>query len=230
MQTADCRALSQYIPTAVWRTNETVSLNVLIPNMVLDLRSVHGTLTSNEVDAMVARARHGGGVVSYATLPDGTKVASELRLNMYSGMRSPKCSDEGNLASAAIAAVAIVLSLSGSPIVEPDSSIAIGQTSKRMSELELLRTSRLELAGAGIQEAVDLGSRVFGLLRVSPINPMDRVLCLINISNEHELVSPDFRGLLGTRNAVHDLVKNRTFNVHGPSFMLQPYQVCWLTA
>ncbi len=77
---------------------------------------------------------------------------------------------------------------------------------------------------------VGLGQRVFAVVRSAGVNGMDRVLCMMNISNEHELVSPDFRVLLGTRNAVHDLISNRRFNVHGPSFLLQPYQSRWLTA
>lgn len=56
-----------------------------------------------------------------------------------------------------------------------------------------------------------------------------RVVCLTNLSPEEQLVSVDWRTLLGTRNAVRDLLNGTRFNVHGPSLSLQPYQVMWVT-
>ena len=100
----------------------------------------------------------------------------------------------------------------------------------KISALLRVRAARAEFHPAAPQKIIDLGPRVFGVLRTSRENPGDHVLCLINVSGGHELVSPDFRALLGTRNAVHDLISNRRFNVHGPSILLQPYQVRWLTA
>ena len=56
-----------------------------------------------------------------------------------------------------------------------------------------------------------------------------RVVCLVNVSAQEQLVSVDWRAVLGTRHAIRDLVSGVRFNVHGPSLALQPYQVLWAT-
>ena len=56
-----------------------------------------------------------------------------------------------------------------------------------------------------------------------------RVVCLTNLSAEEQLISVDWRAVLGTRNSVRDLLTGTRFNVHGPSLALQAYQVMWVT-
>lgn len=56
-----------------------------------------------------------------------------------------------------------------------------------------------------------------------------RVVCLVNVSSQEQLVSVDWRAVLGTRHAIRDLVSGVRFNVHGPSLALQPFQVLWAT-
>jgi hypothetical protein len=90
----------------------------------------------------------------------------------------------------------------------------------------------LDVAHAGAD-----GNSVFALARTAapatPPSPFamqrNRVVCLVNVSASEQLVSLDWRTLLGTRNAIRDLVSGIRFNVHGPSLSLQPYQVLWAT-
>jgi hypothetical protein len=50
----------------------------------------------------------------------------------------------------------------------------------------------------------------------------------VNCSDAGQLVSIPWRKLLGTNNAVKDLVNGARINVHGPSLELAPYEVRWL--
>ena len=67
----------------------------------------------------------------------------------------------------------------------------------------------------------------FTLFRSSP-DGRAALISLINCSDAGQLVSIPWRKLLGTNNAVKDLVNGARINVHGPSLELAPYEVRWL--
>ncbi len=98
----------------------------------------------------------------------------------------------------------------------------------RLSHLLRARSSHAAFHPLGRQRVIDCGPAVFALLRESR-DGASRALCLINCSSQEQLVSPSWRQLLGTNNAVRDLVGGARLNVHGPSLALAPYDVRWLT-
>jgi hypothetical protein len=54
-----------------------------------------------------------------------------------------------------------------------------------------------------------------------------RVLCLVNLADEEQLLPVPWRRVLGSVN-VRDLVGGARLSVHGPSFALGPFDVRWL--
>jgi len=67
----------------------------------------------------------------------------------------------------------------------------------------------------------------FTLFRSAP-DGRAALISLINCSDESQLVAIPWRKLLGTNNAVKDLVNGARINVHGPSLELAPYEIRWL--
>ncbi len=157
-----------------------------------------------------------------------------------------------------IAAHAVLLSLSGTALVylrdllglallpsptlnQIRHELADAQSlSKRLydgiTRLVRARESHPAFATDAAQQALALTEGVVCIARTaaqtdaSPLTMQSgRVVCLANLSPEEQLVSVDWRALLGTRNAVRDLLNGTRFNVHGPSLALQAYQVMWVT-
>jgi sucrose phosphorylase len=83
----------------------------------------------------------------------------------------------------------------------------------------------------GEQQVLDLGPEAFAVLRMTERNAnfKDRAVCLVNVTNDDIFLNVDWRSMLGTRHAIHNLITGTKFNVHGPSLMLRPYQVMWAT-
>jgi len=79
----------------------------------------------------------------------------------------------------------------------------------------------------GDQRVLDAGPATFALLRNAP-DDRSRLLCLVNVSAQPELVRLPWRALLGTNNAVRDLISGARLSVHGPSLELAPYETRWL--
>jgi sucrose phosphorylase len=99
----------------------------------------------------------------------------------------------------------------------------------RLSRLLRARAEQPAFHPFGSQRVIDCGPAIFALLRTSP-DGRSRVLCLVNCSDEDQLVQVPWRNLLGTNNAVRDLVGGARLTVHGPSFELGAYEVRWMTA
>jgi sucrose phosphorylase len=98
----------------------------------------------------------------------------------------------------------------------------------QLAHLLRARSSHAAFHPFGTQKILDSGPAIFAVLRESP-NGLARAVCLINCSNQEQLVSLPWRNLLGTNNAVRDLVSGARLNVHGPSLAMAPYAVRWLT-
>jgi glycosidase len=103
------------------------------------------------------------------------------------------------------------------------------QVFSRLAQLLRARATCPAFHPFGDQRALDAGPAVFALLRSAP-DGNSRLLCLVNVSAQPQLVHLPWRALLGTNNAVRDLISGARLSVHGPALALAPYEARWLTA
>ncbi|MBP7601427.1 MAG: hypothetical protein KA750_08780 [Thermoflexales bacterium] len=115
----------------------------------------------------------------------------------------------------------------------PSNQTRVGDAVERLLRV---RATLPGFAAGGACQIPDAGQGVLLVIRDAPDGdgtPMGaqrgRVVCITNLTGEECLVSPDWRALLGTRNAIRDQVTGVRFNVHGPSLGLAPWQVVWAT-
>lgn len=115
----------------------------------------------------------------------------------------------------------------------PSSQTRVGDAVERLLRA---RAALPGFAAGGASQIPDAGPGVLLIIRDAPGGdgtPMSiqrgRTVCLTNLTGDERLVSPDWRALLGTRNAIRDQVTGVRFNVHGPSLGLAPWQVVWAT-
>ncbi len=135
-----------------------------------------------------------------------------------------------------VAAHALLLALDGVPGVHWQHLNATPQkTFESIAKLLRTRATHEAFASISLNQTLDLPAEILGVLRWAdaPQLPLmmqrSKLVCLVNVSAQAQLVSLDWRTLLGTRHAIRDLVTGVRFNVHGPSLELQPYQVMWAT-
>jgi len=115
----------------------------------------------------------------------------------------------------------------------PSSQTRVGAAVERLLRA---RAGLPGFAAGGASQIPDAGPGVLLVIRDAPGGdgtPMSvqrgRVVCITNLTGDERLVSPDWRALLGTRNAIRDQVTGVRFNVHGPSLGLAPWQTVWAT-
>jgi hypothetical protein len=128
----------------------------------------------------------------------------------------------------AVAAHAIIFALSSAIHLNQTATYA-GLIWREVEALAQTHAANAILSAASSCAALNLGAHVFALMRHIGDALNARVICLTNVSHEDQLISPDWRALLGTRNAIHNLLTRTRFNVHGPSILLRPYQTLWAT-
>lgn len=135
-----------------------------------------------------------------------------------------------------VAAHALLLALDGVPGVHWQHLSATQQkTFESIAKLIRTRAAHEAFAPGSRNQVLDLPAEVFGVLRWADTKQLplmmqrSKLVCLVNVSAQAQLVTLDWRALLGTRHAIRDLVTGVRFNVHGPSLELQPYQVLWAT-
>lgn len=114
---------------------------------------------------------------------------------------------------------------------DPDS-----RRSKIYSRYKRLLLARACCAGFdphGEQKSINLGPRVFGLLRWRRQSPANRILCLHNVTAGPQsiILSPELLGFEASRlSAITDLVTGQVRDLRQtPTIELDPYQVCWFT-
>jgi Glycosidases len=95
----------------------------------------------------------------------------------------------------------------------------------RLAHLLRARATCPALHPFGDQRVLDAGPAIFALLRSAP-DDRSRLLCLVNVSAQPQLVHLPWRALLGTN--MRDLISGARLSVHGPSLELAPYQARWL--
>lgn len=125
-----------------------------------------------------------------------------------------------------IAAHALVLSMAGVPAF--DAREFHEQAMTKVLPLIRTRAGHAAFDPSATQRALTTASpAAFTLFRSSP-DGRAALISLVNCSAAGQLVSIPWRKLLGTNNAVKDLVNGARINVHGPSLELAPYEVRWL--
>jgi hypothetical protein len=125
-----------------------------------------------------------------------------------------------------VAAHALVLSLAGVPAF--DARELDQPAMAKVLPLVRARASHPAFHPSTMQRAlVTVSPAAFTLFRSSP-DGRAALISLVNCSDAGQLVSIPWRKLLGTNNAVKDLVNGARINVHGPSLELAPYEVRWL--
>ncbi len=95
----------------------------------------------------------------------------------------------------------------------------------RLAHLLRARATCPALHPFGDQRALDAGPAIFALLRSAP-DDRSRLLCLVNVSAQPQLVHLPWRALLGAN--MRDLISGARLSMHGPSLELAPYQARWL--
>jgi hypothetical protein len=115
----------------------------------------------------------------------------------------------------------------------PSSQNRVGDAVERLLRA---RAALPAFVADGLSQIPDAGPGALLVIRDAPGGdgtPMSvqrgRTVCITNLTGDERLVSPDWRALLGTRNAIRDQVTGVRFNVHGPSLGLAPWQVVWAT-
>jgi hypothetical protein len=125
-----------------------------------------------------------------------------------------------------VAAHALLLSMAGVPAL--DAREFEQPAMAKVLPLVRARAGHLAFHPAAQQRALVTASpAAFTLFRSSP-DGRAALVSLVNCSDAGQLVSIPWRKLLGTNNAVKDLVNGARINVHGPSLELAPYEVRWL--
>jgi sucrose phosphorylase len=268
LQTGDARALSQWAATLTLPSTRTTFFNFLASHDGIGLNPARGILSNADIDALISRVQANGGLLSYKSMPDGSRAPYEMNANYFDALaHSPSGEGSGMRGEVDrfIAAHAIMFALVGVPGVyfhslfgsrgwpegvrelgynrainrqkleraRLEAELADGvsrraQVFRRLSHLLRVRGAHAAFHPHGAQRVIECGRAIFALLRTSP-DGRSRALCLVNCTDETQLVHVPWRDVLGTNNAVLDLVSGVRMTVHGPSFELGPHEVRWMT-
>lgn len=266
-QTGDARALSQWAAALTLPSNTTTFFNFLASHDGVGINPARGILSNAEINAMIEGVQASGGLISYKSMPDGSRAPYEMNVNYFDALAGERSAGGGEQTEIDrfVAAHAIMFSLVGMPAIYfhslfgsrgwpegvselgynrainrqkleraalerelADSTSRRAQVFRRLSHLLRARAGHAAFHPHGQQRVIDLGPPIFALLRTSP-DGRSRALCLVNCAEESHLVQVPWRSLLGTNNAVRDLVGGARLTVHGPSFELGPYEARWMT-
>ncbi len=125
-----------------------------------------------------------------------------------------------------VAAHALLLSMAGVPAL--DAREFDQPAMAKVLPLMRARAGHLAFHPSATQRALTtVVPAAFTIFRSSP-DGRAALISLVNCSDAGQLVSIPWRKLLGTNNAVKDLVNGARINVHGPSLELAPYEIRWL--
>jgi glycosidase len=98
---------------------------------------------------------------------------------------------------------------------------------QRYAHLLRARSASSAFDPHGGQQVSDCGNAIFALLRISP-DGSRRVLCLHNVSNQSQNVTPDLNNIFSSV-PLTDLTTGHPIDDSTGSLSLQPYQTLWLT-
>ncbi len=114
--TGDATTLSRWAQSLTTPSDRTTFFNFLASHDGIGLSPARGILSDIEIDALVARTRQHGGLVSHKQNVDGTTSPYELNINFFDALSNP-LADEAleTQVNRFIAAQAIMLALAGVP-------------------------------------------------------------------------------------------------------------------
>jgi len=89
LHTGEARVLSEWAASLSLPSNQVTFFNFLASHDGIGLNPARGLLPETEIDALVARARAHGGLVSYKHNADGTQSPYELNINYFDALSNP---------------------------------------------------------------------------------------------------------------------------------------------
>ncbi len=114
--TGDTGVLSKWAAELRLPSKRTTFLNFLASHDGIGIGPVRGILSDIEIDALVARARAHGGLVSYKADPSGPQQPYELNINYFDALSNPSAGEPvATQVNRFMAAQAIMLALIGLP-------------------------------------------------------------------------------------------------------------------
>jgi glycosidase len=166
LYTGSSSALSKWAGGLELPSSKVTFFNFLASHDGIGLNPVRGILTEAEIQAMVAKVKAHGGLVSYKQNPDGTQSPYELNINYFDALSNP-LGDEPDILgmNRFVVAQAIMLALAGVPGIYFHSLFgsrgwpAGVQATGRNRTINRQKLNRQELE----QELKDPDSRRFGV-------------------------------------------------------------------
>ena len=114
--TGSAEILSRWAGSLALPSRQVTFFNFLASHDGIGLNPARGILSPRQIDALVARTRQHGGLVSYKNNPDGTTSPYELNINYFDALSDPEANEPLELqAERFMASQAIMLSLVGMP-------------------------------------------------------------------------------------------------------------------
>lgn len=116
LHTGNSAALQQWAHTLITPGNQTTYFNFTASHDGIGVMPAKGILTDAEIEALVAKTRAHGGLVSYKTNPDGTESPYELNITLFDALSAPTA-DEPQLlqVNRFMVSQAMMLALAGVP-------------------------------------------------------------------------------------------------------------------
>jgi glucosylglycerate phosphorylase len=116
LHTGDARKLSNWAKTLMLPSDKTTFFNFLASHDGIGLNPARGILSDAEIDALVAKTREHGGLVSYKQNADGSQSPYELNVNYFDALSNPKGAESLDLqVNRFLVAQAVMLALIGIP-------------------------------------------------------------------------------------------------------------------
>jgi len=161
--TGDATTLSRWAQSLATPSDRVTFFNFLASHDGIGLNPVRGILRDEEIDALVARARQHGGLVSDKQNPDGTRSPYELNINYFDALSDPRDDRESmeTQVDRFIASQAIMLALAGVPGIYFHSLFGSrGDRAGAETSGQPRRINRQKLARADLErELVETSSR-----------------------------------------------------------------------
>lgn len=87
--TGDASKLTQWAQSLTLPSGQVAFFNFLASHDGIGVNPARGILSPAEIEALVARTRAHGGLISYKHMPDGSKVPYEMNINFFDALSNP---------------------------------------------------------------------------------------------------------------------------------------------
>ena len=116
LQSGDATALSEWAANLDLPSHETTYFNFLASHDGIGLNPVRGILSAEEIQQLVQKTLDYGGLISFKTLEDGTRIPYEMNISYFDALSNPDAEETLSIqVDRFMAAYAIALSLKGIP-------------------------------------------------------------------------------------------------------------------